>query len=192
MCKCLLFDLVSYSLIDMCLNQICLLSSGECALPTFAQWPTQTRRVGVQCIEKSTYGLCFAMFCCAFSNLSISFGVTSLALGKSYDCPRSSDVTHNEYEWISHKNLQETRVWFKYNMYKTPWSYSGIILRPANERRRYNVSSPLIGLAHTQNDPCQWNKTGLPEKIKYLPLKHCHCNMYNLCQINFCSYFTEL
>ena len=32
----------------------------------------------------------------------------------------------------------------------------GIILRmgPANEKRRYNVTSSLIGSAHTQNDPC--------------------------------------
>ena len=35
-------------------------------------------------------------------------------------------------------------------------AYSGIILlmRPANERRRYNVTSSLIGWAHAQNDPC--------------------------------------
>ena len=33
---------------------------------------------------------------------------------------------------------------------------SGIILymRPANERRRYIVTSSLIGWMHTQNDPC--------------------------------------
>ena len=33
---------------------------------------------------------------------------------------------------------------------------SGIILymRPANERRRYILTSSLIGWAHTQNDPC--------------------------------------
>ena len=33
---------------------------------------------------------------------------------------------------------------------------SGIILcmHPANERRRYNVTSPLIGWLHTQNNPC--------------------------------------
>ena len=28
-----------------------------------------------------------------------------------------------------------------------------LYLCPANERRRYNVMSSLIGLAHTQNDP---------------------------------------
>ena len=34
-------------------------------------------------------------------------------------------------------------------------AYSGIILsmRPANERRRYNVTSSLIGWAHSQNYP---------------------------------------
>ena len=33
--------------------------------------------------------------------------------------------------------------------------HAGIILcmRPANERRRYNVPSSFIGWAHTQNDP---------------------------------------
>ena len=39
---------------------------------------------------------------------------------------------------------------------RSMWPYaSGVILcmRPANERRRYNVTSSLIGLAHTQNEP---------------------------------------
>ena len=27
-------------------------------------------------------------------------------------------------------------------------------MRPANERRRYKVTSSLIGWAHTRNDPC--------------------------------------
>ena len=36
------------------------------------------------------------------------------------------------------------------------WVIARIILcmRPANERRRYNVTSSLIGWAHAQNDPC--------------------------------------
>ena len=35
-------------------------------------------------------------------------------------------------------------------------SFAGIILcmRPANERRRYNVTSSPIGWAHAQNDRC--------------------------------------
>ena len=35
---------------------------------------------------------------------------------------------------------------------------SGIIMcmHPANERRRYSVTSFLIGWAHAQNDPSQW------------------------------------
>ena len=39
-----------------------------------------------------------------------------------------------------------------------PRVLAGIILwmRPANERRRYIVTSSLIGWAHTQNDPCAW------------------------------------
>ena len=31
-------------------------------------------------------------------------------------------------------------------------------MRPANERRRYIVTSSLIGWVHTQNDPCSTNK----------------------------------
>ena len=44
--------------------------------------------------------------------------------------------------------------------YDEPFSlYAGIILcmRQTNERRRYNVTSPLIGCAHTQNYPCLCN-----------------------------------
>ena len=28
------------------------------------------------------------------------------------------------------------------------------VYAPANERRRYNATAPLIGWAHAQNDPC--------------------------------------
>ena len=34
-------------------------------------------------------------------------------------------------------------------------------MRPANERRRYNVTSSLIGWAHKQNDPWPGSATGL-------------------------------
>ena len=45
----------------------------------------------------------------------------------------------------------------------------GIILytHPANERRRYNVTSSLIGWAHTQNDPCKLVKLGDWALIQY-------------------------
>ena len=45
-------------------------------------------------------------------------------------------------------------VYTRYDCIITP----GIILhiRPANERRRYNVTSSLIGWAHTQNEPNHW------------------------------------
>ena len=34
-----------------------------------------------------------------------------------------------------------------------------LYMRPANERRRYSVTSSLIGWAHTQDDPCRpWDK----------------------------------
>ena len=37
------------------------------------------------------------------------------------------------------------------------WHKSGLILGmdSASQRRRYNVTSSLIGWAHIQNDPCQ-------------------------------------
>ena len=45
----------------------------------------------------------------------------------------------------------------------------GIILymRPANERRHHNVTSSLIGWAHTQNDPCELVKLGDWALIQY-------------------------
>ena len=48
---------------------------------------------------------------------------------------------------------------------------TGIILflRPANARRRYNVTSSLIGWAKKQNDPC-WNGSCIElTNIPYLP-----------------------
>ena len=51
-------------------------------------------------------------------------------------------------------NRQQAVTWTMLNkIYDTIW---GIILGmgSANERRRYIVTSSLIGWAHTQNDPC--------------------------------------
>ena len=51
-----------------------------------------------------------------------------------------------EQDKSSHRNGSHERTQFR---------YPGIILcmRPANEGRRYNVTSSLIGRAHVQNDP---------------------------------------
>ena len=38
-----------------------------------------------------------------------------------------------------------------------------LCMRPANERRRYNVTSSLVRWAHTQNDPFVWYDTCLDE-----------------------------
>ena len=38
-------------------------------------------------------------------------------------------------------------------------------MRPANERRRYNVTSSPIGWAHTENDPCSSASTKQPGRI---------------------------
>ena len=46
--------------------------------------------------------------------------------------------------------------------------HTGIILcmRPVNERRRYNVTSSLIGWAHGQNDPCTIIPKGIGRCVK--------------------------
>ena len=65
-------------------------------------------------------------------------------------------ISHSISQWefllwrISHGVATIIRLWLIY-----PTS-TGIILcmRPANERRRYSVTSSLIGWVLTQNDPC--------------------------------------
>ena len=44
------------------------------------------------------------------------------------------------------------------NIWKTSMPNAGTILRmrPANERRRHNITSSLIGWSHPQADPCHW------------------------------------
>ena len=44
-----------------------------------------------------------------------------------------------------------------------PYSWIILCMCPANERRCYNITSSLIGWAHTQNDPC------LFEVLQFLP-----------------------
>ena len=58
-------------------------------------------------------------------------------------------------------------------------AWTGIIfcVRPANERRRYNVTSSLIGWAHTQNYPCMWWLLLVPSMIYYTSLHLPVCNM---------------
>ena len=68
-----------------------------------------------------------------------------------------------------YRTMISDEIWIIYNQYNVlsmimnlakAWYFppcsSGIILcvHPANERRRYNVTSSLIGWAHTQNTPC--------------------------------------
>ena len=89
--------------------------------------------------------------------LPISFRVTSLTLGQSSDCPSASGVTlknMGKFTARLHTNWFYSHSLTKHN--QTVYAYSGIIpyMRPANEWRRYIVTSSLIGLAHTQNDAC--------------------------------------
>ena len=73
--------------------------------------------------------------------LPISFRVVLLARGSSQDCSYASRM----------RVILEDVC--KIDWYKTT---TGFILwmHPANERRRYVVTSPLIGWAHAQKDLC--------------------------------------
>ena len=44
----------------------------------------------------------------------------------------------------------------------------------ANERRRYNVTSTLIGLAHTQNDPYKSLIAVISSHFRHIPTGHWH------------------
>ena len=46
-----------------------------------------------------------------------------------------------------------------------------LCMHPANKRRRYIVTSPLIGWAHTQNDPCCYNGTMSRSQVSATDMK---------------------
>ena len=75
---------------------------------------------------------------------------------------------HNSHQLLSHAVPAKYpwNIWIKTAGISGPSQYqydisAGIIwyMRPANERRRYNVTSSLIGWAHIQNDP--WYLTNI-------------------------------
>ena len=73
--------------------------------------------------------------------------------------PFNSEMIENAiiFQNFSHKNSTPINASMTYSHH-----VSGIILwmRPTNERRRYNVTSSLIGWAHLQNDPwCIFKQT---------------------------------
>ena len=86
--------------------------------------------------------------CCRYNVIQspISFRVTSLAQGQSYDCPSASEVTLKNMDTKPQLKERKTKL----------CAYSGIILGmgSANERWRYNVTWSLIGWHHIHNDPC--------------------------------------
>ena len=64
---------------------------------------------------------------------------------------------HNELNLIPHTFVTKLWMCIIFNS-SVPGQNAGIILsmRPPIERRRYNVTSSLIGWAHAQNDPWKW------------------------------------
>ena len=92
--------------------------------------------------------------------------------------------------WLSLKTLLTYNHWHHPNMEHSYASFrcsSGIILGmgSTNERWRYNVTSSLIGRAHTQNDQCsllgwRWKCFQVPSStynwtLILTPYSLCHC-----------------
>ena len=82
-------------------------------------------------------------------------------------------------------HLTPTTVKSHYTLQGSFWLYMG----SANGRRRYNVKSPLIGWAHTHNDPCSgqesWYDTECTDYRADYPLDNCwlfltHCGLVTL------------
>ena len=66
---------------------------------------------------------------------------------------------HCVSETLYNTNTMHKKVSFQNIIHHDAATMEPIIwyMHPANERRRYNVTSSLIGWAHSQNDPCYHN-----------------------------------
>ena len=63
---------------------------------------------------------------------------------------------NNYFPWFLAKYIFEQEFYVqKQHIRLQPSSGNISCMRPANERRRYIVTSSLIGWVHTQKDPCQ-------------------------------------
>ena len=88
-----------------------------------------------------------------YNNVSVIIvcSVLSLPCDKIWYATRSCLIPclFDAKKWAWHTNIYQCNknMWYKHG--------TGIIwgMRPANERRRYNVTSSLIGCTHTHNDP---------------------------------------
>ena len=72
------------------------------------------------------------------------------------NCLQSIPLLFVRFHW-THSNLSVSLLECGHSCQGQGYSATpGIILytRPANERRRYNVTSSLTGFAYTQHDPC--------------------------------------
>ena len=55
--------------------------------------------------------------------------------------------------WSSHSHKHQRQWWCHWDI-DLLHTQGLLCMRPANERRRYTITSSVIGWAHTQNDPC--------------------------------------
>ena len=79
--------------------------------------------------------------------------------------PVTSEIIFVEWWWHTLIKIKEHFIYFQTLTLEVRWYLDKsrlclnhiiwiiLCMRPANERRRYNVTSSLIGWAHTQNDP---------------------------------------
>ena len=94
---------------------------------------------------------------------------------KCSHCPTDNNILHYDCVSVQQGTIRSHYTHWSLRIVMMPTSLSllashvvvmntvpGIILwmRPANERRRYNVTSSLIGWAHSQNDPCSPIQSG--------------------------------
>ena len=92
------------------------------------------------------------------SNLPISFRLFPLSLGQWRDCANAIEATlNNKAKYLHESVTNESMTTAKQSITKPCVHFMGyysIIIRmgSANENRRYNITSSLIGWAHAQNE----------------------------------------
>ena len=100
-------------------------------------------------------------------------------------CPPWGRISTTSASDLAHKGAQWHHMvsWTSVNI---GTCNTEIILRtrPANGRRRYNVTSSLIGWAHSQNDPWPLPKPMLSHLISSIVLYHSHDSLKDNISIN--------
>ena len=92
---------------------------------------------------------------CACSDFTwYSWSQVTACSKTTYDLPQTPPQCHNDDLWCQQCD-DKVGIMTTLSYYMTMTWQADIILcmRPANERRRYNVTTSLFGWVHIQNDP---------------------------------------